>query len=270
MLAAACGGSTPQPVTSVTTTSRAAETTHGTPVPAVPGAYLDLGLAGVPVETRQRAKLDAIRATLVTRTEPVRVAQRQLLALLANGVDAGRIDTAAADASMKRLVDSAQQTAPAVIEAVNDLHAALTPEQRSRTRGAFFMRWQAGVEERAREGNAVRAPGTGPASRLPMLTEGLVLTTEQLDAVRARLQSVRREPGLPSREDHARHRALMNAFRSAKFDAGSFGVADDFVRSAQLPVEQATQVTMALLPQLNPAQRGLFSQALREPDRWMH
>lgn len=267
-LTAACHEATPEPVTSTTTPQSAVQSaSRVAPAPEIPGVQLDLALRGIPIETPQATRLDVVRARLQTKTEPLRDAQRRLLGTLADAVDAdSTIDSATTEESLRRIVLAAQQTSSAVTTALNDFHAALTPEQRVRVRGSFSMRWQPAP---SRTRDAMHEPGAGPASRLPMLGGGLALSVRQYAAARGRLLALGREPALPTREQHTRHRAMMNAFHGEAFDAAALGVADDYTRAARDAGEQSVQVVTALLPELTPSQRGLLSQLLREPDRWM-
>lgn len=254
-----CASEPAAPLTS-TTTPRSAQQVRPVQVREMGRSELifDLDVAGVAFDGDQRAKLATIRAALRSAIAPVGDAQKRLLIALSENLDAGN-NQSAAIAELRRVTEVAQQSRAGIAKALNDLHAMLSPEQRKRVRGSF-SRHAEGQGVDVTSWRNLPAAAIGP---LPVVAKYLGTSDDELPAAVSRLQAARRAPLLATREDHARHRAIMNAFRGPAFDAVALGAGEEFVHAAHATAERSVAIVDALLPGLNPLQRARLSELLR-------
>jgi Spy/CpxP family protein refolding chaperone len=177
-----------------------------------------LSLDTLGVSPEQRAALDEIRTDLHAKMEPARAAEQALHALLADGIAAGGIDHSKAATALAQLTAAAGSVHDASVDALNRLHAVLTPPQRAALVDKVEAHWEVWQKANADEqGNSMESRKEGHLARL---AGDLALTQDQVDKVRTNLTAPdRTTTPFDSQEisDHV-HR-FGDAFRSDSFDA---------------------------------------------------
>lgn len=224
--------------------------------------FIVIGLDTLGVSPEQRAAVEKIRSDLHARMDPARTAEQNLEATLADGVAAGNIDTAKVDAAVAQLTTVAAAAEGASVDAMNELHKALTPPQRAALADKVESHWavwqNANVEE--------TEPGSPNERRLARLAADVDLTQDQVDKIRAGLaEGMRGVPRLDRQEITTHLRAFGDAFRTEKFDASAFTIASG--ANAHLVVWGAVHrahFVETVSPLLTPDQRTLLAQRLHE------
>lgn len=100
---------------------------------------LSLDTLGLPAD--KQAVVTKIEADSFARMEPARVAEQSVLTALADGIAAGAIDKARVDAAVAQLESASGQVHEATVDALNQLHAALTPPERSALVDKIWAHW---------------------------------------------------------------------------------------------------------------------------------
>jgi len=122
-IAAGCAGTRVDPATVADAAPEATEESPG-------AKNLPEYLARLGITAEQRVELDAIRDRLVSRT---RSADAQRLAFqdaIVGAIDACDSDYARLRIEGRRMIEAGEAAKPAVLDAINEFHALLTPEQR--------------------------------------------------------------------------------------------------------------------------------------------
>jgi Spy/CpxP family protein refolding chaperone len=224
--------------------------------------FIAMSLDTLGVSPEQRATVETIRTDLHARMEPARAAEQNLMATLADGLAAANFDAAKVNAAVTQVTAAGAALHDASADALNALHAVLTPPQRAALVEKVESHWA--VWQRA------NAEETGPANpdggRLAMLATELDLTADQVDKIRAavgeRMKAVTR---LDPQEVATHLRAFGDAFRSEKFDARVLTTAN--AANAHLVGWGAAHLAYfveTVSPVLTPDQRVKFAQRLRE------
>jgi Spy/CpxP family protein refolding chaperone len=163
---------------------------------------LSLDTLGLPPE--RQAAVTRIQSDLFTIMEPARVAEQTVLTTLADGVAAGAIDKIRIDAAVAELASTSGSVHEASMEALNRLHAALTPSERGALVDKVWAHWSV-----FRQGDT-----------LPDLTEEIDLSAAQVATIRKTLEdTVRIEPVTLDPSDIDAHLKRLGAFREDAFDA---------------------------------------------------
>jgi len=177
---------------------------------------------------------------------------------------AGTFDASGVNGAVAEVAQAAATVPEVAAQSLNQLHAVLTPEQRSALADKIDSNWAVWRAENVGEPGA-SAPGEH--GHLAALTSELALTPDQQDTIRRAL--VERERGAPpvdERQIGTRLHALDDAFRADAFDASSIpgGVA----AGAQLAGWGAAHLARVIQddepPSLTDAQRAMLAQKLRD------
>jgi Spy/CpxP family protein refolding chaperone len=224
--------------------------------------FIAMSLDTLGVSPEQRAAVEKIRAELQARMEPARAAEQSLAAALADGLAAGNIDRAQVDAAVARVTAAAAAVHDASADALNELHAALTPPQRAALVDKVESHWAVWQKANAEEaGSANREDG-----HLATLATELGLTQNQVDEIRAAVgEAMKAVPRLDPQEISTHLRALGDAFRSENFDAK--GLTNASGANAHLVGWGAAHMAHfveAVAPVLTPDQRAKLADRLRE------
>ena len=211
------------------------------------------------VSPEQKAAVEKIRTDLHARMEPARSAEQKLVVTLAEGLAAGNIDAASVDAAVSQVASAATAVHDASAEAVNELHALLTPPERAALVDKVEAHWA--VWQKANSQKADPEHG-----HLAALAKELGLTQDQVDKVRASLdEGLKAVPQLDPQEIATHLRAFGDAFRSEKFDEKVLTTASGAnSHLAGWGAARLAHFVEALSPVLTPDQRGKFAQRLRE------
>ena len=221
---------------------------------------LSLDTLGVPPE--QRTAVEKIRSDLHARMEPARAAEQRLVATLADGLAAANLDAASVDAAVARVVVAAAKVHDASADALNELHAVLTPAQRAALVEKVEAHWAVWQKANAEE-TGPRNPDHG---QLAMLATDLDLTRDQVDQIRAGLgEGMKAVPRLDLQEIATHLRAFGDAFRGDKFDARVLTTANGAnAHLAGWGAARLAHFIEAVSPVLTPDQRARFVERLRE------
>jgi Spy/CpxP family protein refolding chaperone len=221
-----------------------------------------LSLDTLGVSPEQRPAVEKIRRDLHARMEPARAAQQRLAAALADGVAAANLDERTVDAAIAQVSAAAATVHDASTDALNELHAVLTPPERAALVDKVEAHWSVWQKANAEE----TVPANSKGSRLAELATDLGLTQDQVDKIRAGLgERMEAFPRLDPHEIATHIQAFGNAFRSEKFDAKALtGANSANAHLAGWGAAHLARFVESVSPVLTPDQRAEFSQRLRE------
>jgi Spy/CpxP family protein refolding chaperone len=222
--------------------------------------FIAMSLDTLGVAPERRAAVEKIRTDLHARMEPARAAEQELVAALADGVAAGNIDTAKVDAAVAKTSTAAAAVHDASVDALNQLHAVLTPLERATLVDKVQAHWAVWQKVNAEETDATK-PASGHLARL---ATDLDLTADQVAKIRADL-GAKAEPRFDPQEIATHLRTFGDAFRSDTFDAKTLTTAS--AANAHLVGWGASHMAHfveTVSPLLTADQRARFAQQLRE------
>jgi Spy/CpxP family protein refolding chaperone len=228
--------------------------------------FVILAIDTLGISPEQQAKVDAIKADLRAKTQPVRDAQKAVLLALADGVAAGNVDPAKVDAAIANVGAAAAQVHGATKDALNQLHAVLRPEQRAALVDKVEAHWTMWKDANGDEKAA--AHEHEPGGHIAHLAKEIGLTPDQVEKLKASFppamaaQSQRAHFDPAEAETHLK--AFGAAFAADTFDAGSLvqsGPAHGHV--ATWGSSRMARFYGALAPVLTPDQRTKVADKLR-------
>jgi Spy/CpxP family protein refolding chaperone len=221
-----------------------------------------LSLDTLGISPEQRPAVEKIRRDLHARMEPARAAQQRLAAALADGVAAANLDATTVDAAIAQVSAAAATVHDASTDALNELHAVLTPPERAALVDKVEAHWSVWQKANAEETD----PANPEGGRLAMLTTDLGLTQDQVAKIRGGLaEGMKAVPRLDPQEIATNIQAFGNAFRSEKFDAKALtGASGANAHLAGWGAAHLAHFIEAVSPVLTPDQRAEFAQRLRE------
>jgi Spy/CpxP family protein refolding chaperone len=224
--------------------------------------FIAMSLDTLGVSPEQRVAVEKIKADLHARMEPARAAEQNLGTTLADGVAAGSFDVAKVDAAVAQASATAAGLHDASAEALNELHAVLTPPQRAALVDKVEAHWAVWQKANAEESDPVKAEG----GHLAALASELALTPDQVERIRAALgEGMKTLPRVDPQEIAAHLHAFGEAFRSDKFDAKTLTTANG--ANAHLVgwgAGRMARFVEAVGPVLTPEQRAKLADRLRE------
>jgi Spy/CpxP family protein refolding chaperone len=222
---------------------------------------LSLDTLGVPPE--KQAAITKIQSYLFARMEPARLAEQTVLTTLADGVAAGRIDKAKVDAAISQFETLSGQVHEATVDALNQLHAVLSPPERSALVDKIWAHWSVFRDENADYPKAGQNAHTG---HLGELTAELGLSPDQVAKITATFQDLMRDaPSVVDPTDVDTHVKRLAEFREDVFDAKS--LSNGPAASARVAGRGATAMARfyeAVDPVLVGDQRAKLAALLRE------
>lgn len=294
----ACGGTTPppQPPVAQPETGHGPHAEHRARVHHGGVAMLiALSIRELDLTADQKAKVEQIRTDLHAKLEPAHAAGKELSGVLADGVAAGAVDRAKADAAIEKLVGAVEQIQAATQDALNQLHAALTPAQRAQLVDKVQARAAKWHEEHGDDGHA--GAHHGPP-RQGGFGHDLGLTDDQKEKIRANLKAMMPQggpgggsgggdghgaggsgggggPGAggghgPGGHDHhemeEHMQAFATAFKSDTFDAKTLGPGGGRAAGhmARFGATHMARWCEAAAPVLTPEQRTKLSASIRD------
>ncbi len=183
-----------------------------------------MSLEDLDLSVEQRTRVEKIRTDLLAAMDPGGAAGRNLTNVLADGVAAGVVDRAQADAAIAQLGEAVARQHEMTRDALDQLHAALTAPQRARLVARLQGRWKEWNEAQARDARA-HEPEADPSGHLAALTTELNLSQSEVDRINAAFASEMQ--AAPQTEDRTpvavRVRAFASAFAADAFDAKALG-----------------------------------------------
>jgi Spy/CpxP family protein refolding chaperone len=194
--------------------------------------------------------------------EPARVAEQNLVSVLADGVAAQSLDAAKVDTAVAQVTAAVASVHDASADALNELHAVLTPAQRAALVDKVEANWAVWQGANAEDIEASK-PVDGHLARL---ATDLGLTADQVDKIHAGLgEGMKAEPRLDSQGIAGHVRAFGDAFRSDRFDAKALTTASGAdVHMVGWGAAHMAHFVETVSPVLNQDQRAKFAQRLRE------
>jgi Spy/CpxP family protein refolding chaperone len=213
----------------------------------------------------QQAAIDGVRKEFHAKLKPLREANTAALQLIADGVAAGTIDKAKVDAAVARAGTAATAVHGAIPALLNQLHAALKPEQRSALADKVDANWATWRDVNG-GGDHAGDGGAKPERRFKHLAKELGLTSDQVEKFRTNLDATKdaKKP-FDAAAAEAYIKAFDAAFTADTFDAKklpAFG--PESTRIVSWGAERMAWFYEALLPVLTPAQRTQLADKLRE------
>ncbi len=187
------------------------------------GHHIFKQVAALGLRDDQTAAVAEIEANLAADMAPHHEMMRQVAKLLADGIEAGRLDPADAAAQQAALAGSVVEAKASFASAINDLHDVLDADQRAE----LVARLQAQHQRHAAGAHADNAEhANGPIAKLA-LTLGLDDGQQAAlrDEVRKHVEAIFPERKERRLEGEARMKALAEAFVTDDFDAADFDMA---------------------------------------------
>jgi Spy/CpxP family protein refolding chaperone len=214
-------------------------------------------LADVPLTATQRPVVEKLAADTATRHTASRAAHRDLMIAIAAQVQAGTIDRTALQPKIDALVTALQAAQPADRSSFEQLHALLTPDQRT----AFVNAMEAHVADRVSTAHDKHP--------LQQWAVDLQLTDDQKAQIRAAMKEHWQEAahdgnGAPGAEHRQQAKAMLTAFAQDRFVMDEVSPAKDVAGRAQRMTARMLGIAEAALPVLTPQQRALAAQKLRD------
>jgi Spy/CpxP family protein refolding chaperone len=224
--------------------------------------FLAMSLDTLGVSAERRATVEKIRADLNERMDPARAGEAKLVTALAEGVAASNIDAKRVDDAVAQVIAAAAALREASADALNELHAVLTPAERAALVDKVDAHWAVWQKANAEE----LGEGKQRDGYLEALGAELELTPDQLNKVRARLAEGREAiPRFEPEEVGVHLRAFGDAFRSETFDARTLTTAPDAnAHLAGWGAAYMANFVEAVSLVLTPSQRVQFAEKLRE------
>jgi len=224
--------------------------------------FIAMGIDTLAVSATERPKVDAIQDLLSQSMAPAQDAERKVVVLLADAVQAGVVNPQAVDAAIAQLATAAGARQVATVAALKKLHAALTPVERATLVDKVQAHWAVWGHANGAAAGATQAD----EGRLAELTELLGLTSEQLDKVKTTLAATAAGAQPLDFKDVDGHlHAFEAAFTAPVFDPKTLGLGS--TADARLAAVGATRMARfceAAVPVLTPEQRLKLAAHLRE------
>jgi Spy/CpxP family protein refolding chaperone len=228
--------------------------------------FIAMSLDTLGVSPEQRAVVEKIRTDLHTGMQPALSADQNLVSTLADGLNSSNIDSAKVDAAVAQVVTASAAVRAATADALNQLHAALTPPQRAALIDKVESHWAVWQRSNAEE----KHEATADEGHLAVLTADLNLSPDQVAKTRASLDSnMKAVPRVDSQQVAAHLKAFADAFQSDHFDAKTYGALANAgdgadARLAGWGAAYLAHFVEAVSPVLDAQQRGTLAQRLRD------
>lgn len=213
------------------------------------GGLLQAALRLDSLTADQRTSIEQLAQQSRAASTPVRLADAQVLTILAQQVEGAAIDPQALAPSLTAEQSAANAEAAVDRDALVKLHALLTPAQRGQLVDGIVQR------HTARDGEREHEHARGAEEGHDGLGRGLGLTPEQRTQIQARLVAQQTASGGAMRKGE--RGKMLEAFRSDAFDPSALMIAHN--RGARME-----EVAAAMVPVLTPAQRDAFATHLRK------
>jgi Spy/CpxP family protein refolding chaperone len=226
--------------------------------------FISMALDTLGLDEARKLSIAKIQSDLRAKAAPARDAENDLLSAIADGVAAGKVDTAKVDAAVEKHATAAAAVHAATADALTQLHDALAPAERAALVDKVKAHWEVwhkvNVEERANNKDE-------KAGHLGKLTKLLGLAPDQVDKISATLAA--EAPVTPKNDpkaEEAHIQAFATAFVGDKFDAKSLATSATASAGhvARHGGARLARFYEAVVPVLTPAQRTTLAAELRE------
>ncbi len=170
---------------------------------------LAMSLDTLGVSPEQKEAMEKIRRDLHAQMEPARAAEQNLAITLADGLAVGAIDTVRIDAAVGQLSSAAAAVNDASADAMNQVHAILTPPQRVALVEKLEAHWSVWQKANRQDDD-----------HLAQLAAELGLAPDQVERIRTTLpEAMKGVAPFDAQEVSAHLDAFANAFEAKTFDA---------------------------------------------------
>jgi Spy/CpxP family protein refolding chaperone len=225
--------------------------------------FISLAIDTLGLDPAKKTQVEKIQSDLQAKMAPARDAEHDLLSTIADGVAAGKIDTAKVDAAIAKLATVSAGIHTATIDAMTQLHDALAPVERAALVDKVKAHWEVWHKVNVDE----KASSTEKGTHLAKLTELLSLTTDQVDKIAKALSAdVPVTPQTDPKAVDAHIQAFATAFVADKFDAKSLATPATAAAGhvARHGGAREGRFYEAVTPVLTPEQRTKLAAHLRE------
>jgi Spy/CpxP family protein refolding chaperone len=214
---------------------------------------MSIDTLGVPPE--KQAQLEALQHKLHEQMKPGREAERKVIAAIADGVAAGQVRSEELHAAVEDVAASSGKVHAASADALNQLHALLTPPERMALANKVRAHWEVWRKVNGEENHE---------TQLQKLTDSLKLTPDQVARIQASLSAhAMQKPDPAAAEAHVE--AFANAFAADNFDAHTLNSGDAAnTHVARTGAGRMIHFYAAVTPVLTPDQRNTLAGKLRE------
>ncbi len=220
--------------------------------------FVAMSLDTLGLTPEQRAAFAPIQSELYAKMGTARDAENAVLAMLAEGVAAGAIERGKVDDAIERLRVDATSVHEAAADALNRLHAALSPVQRATLADKVEAHWS--VWRQANPADETNRP----RGQLAIVGQELAMTPDQMSSARARFAELMKSAKPLDVESAAQGiRAFERAFSTDAFDAHTMSKSVG-AELAGFGAQRLARFCEALAPLLRPEQRTKLVDLLRE------
>lgn len=180
--------------------------------------FIAMSLDSLAVAPEQAAKIEKIQGDLFANMEPAHAAEQKMLNIIADGVAAGKIDETKVKGAIEGVKTASVGVHDAEIKSLNELHAALTPEQRAALVDKVEAHWEVWRNSNNQEESA---GDEGHPGHLDRVAKDLGLTPEQVTQARAAFsERLKKHPlQFDASQVETHIQEFGTAFKSDKFDA---------------------------------------------------
>ena len=221
--------------------------------------FVAMSLDTLGLSPEQRATFTTIQKQLYAKMNAAREAENAVVGVLVDGISSGAIDRAKVDAAIERLRQDAGMVHEAATSTLNELHQALSAEQRATLADKVEAHWT--VWRQANPSDETNRP----RGQLAAVADELALSPDQIDAVRRRFgELMRQAPTLDVDRVTTNLHAFEAAFASTTFDAHSMLEAAIGSDLAGFGATRLARFCEAVAPVLTPEQRTKLATMLRD------
>lgn len=222
--------------------------------------FIAMSLDTLGNDDAQRPQVEKLQQALSQCLAPTRDSEKKVVLASAEGIAAGAIETVKLDEAIAELNSTSSTVFECSIDALNELHALLTPWEREVVADKLEAHWEVWRQVNDEAEGGSRAKG----GRLDDLDEELTLTTTQVEQISAALKKAFAHTGqFEAKRAAASVQAVATAFVLKTFDARK--VVPD--ASGQFTAHGARQMALfyeTVTPLLTPDQRTTLAAILRE------
>jgi len=224
--------------------------------------FIAMSLDTLGVLPEEKAAIEKIRTRLHDAMNPALAAEQSLVVALADGLDVGTIDIARVDADVAQVAAAASALAGASADALNDLHAILTPIERLALVEKVESHWVVWQQANSERGGS---PNPEP-DHVESVATDLGLTPDQVGRIRGGLgEEIKPAFRFSVQEVKTNIRAFGDAFESERFDARSLpGASEANDHVAGWGASHLARFVETVNPVLTQEQRVMFAQRVRE------
>lgn len=225
--------------------------------------FISMAIDTLGLDPAKKAQVEKIQSELDAKMAPARDAERDLLSIVADGVAAGKIDTAKVDAAVAKVATASAAIHSSTTDALTQLHDALAPAERAALVDKVKAHWEVWQKVNVSEKPGAEEKG----AHLARLTERLALSPAQVDQItKALAADVPVTPQTDPKAVDAYIQAFATAFTADKFDAKALAAPATAAAGhvARHGGARLARFYEAVTPALTPEQRTKLAAHLRE------